>query len=219
MEVDHGPTLVDNNLLLSTVGIRTQSEGSAIVHNLIAGQLCMWPEPNRFTPYHLPHSTEVAGLSTIFSGDDRYFNNIVLGIGPELNAKAPRYNYGLVGYNDAKLPVWISGNIYYGRAIPYKGEVSKVENHGFNADSKIMEEGNQVYLNIKLEDSNTYPKTQFITTALLVKAKMPNEAFENADGIPLKIDSDFMGNKRSESNPSPGPFENPGKGMIKLKVW
>ena len=69
-EVNHGPFLVDNNLLLSASSISTQSEGGAFVHNLIAGQLCMWPEPNRFTPYHLPHSTEVAGLSTILSGDD-----------------------------------------------------------------------------------------------------------------------------------------------------
>jgi len=39
MEVNHGPTLIDNNLFLSPVGIRTQSQGSAIVHNLIAGML------------------------------------------------------------------------------------------------------------------------------------------------------------------------------------
>lgn len=53
----------------------------------------------------------------------------------------------------------------------------------------------------------------------LGKAKMPNEAFENPDGTPLKIDTDYFGNNRSESNPSAGPFENPGKGSLKLKVW
>ena len=219
MEVDHGPTLVDNNIMLSPIGIRTQSQGSAIVHNLIAGQLCMWPEPNRFTPYHLPHSTEVAGLSTIFSGDDRYYNNIFLGHGPELNKKDVRYNYGLIGYNCAKLPIWISGNIYYNKAIPYKEEISKIENHNFKPDFNIAEEGKQVYLNITLDDGSSYLKTQFIKTEMLGKAKMPNEAFENPDGSPLKIDTDYFGNKRSESNPSAGPFENPGKGSMKLKVW
>ena len=48
---------------------------------------------------------------------------------------------------------------------------------------------------------------------------MAKETFENPDGTALKIDTDYFGNKRSESNPSAGPFENPGKGMIKLKVW
>ena len=219
MEVNHGPTLVDNNLLLSPTGIRTQSEGAAFVHNLIVGLIRMYPEPGRFTPYHLPHSTEVAGLSTIFSGDDRYYNNIFLGNGPELNKKDARSNYGMVGYNDAKLPVWISGNIYYGKALPYKNENNKTENPNFNADFKILEEGDQVFMNLTLDNSSSDPKTRMITTELLGKAKMPNEAFENPDGTPLKIDTDYFGKKRSESNPSAGPFENPGKGMLKLKVW
>jgi hypothetical protein len=33
------------------------------------------------------------------------------------------------------------------------------------------------------------------------------------------MDTDYSGNKRSETNPSPGPFENPGKGIVKIKVW
>jgi hypothetical protein len=219
MEVNHGPTLVDNNLLLSPVGIVTQSEGSAFVHNLIAGLLCMWPEPGRFTPYHLPHSTAVAGLSTIFSGDDRYYNNIFLGYGIEANKKDSRYNYGLTGYNGAKLPVWISGNIYFNKAVHFKEEINYVENSDFKPDVEITEEGNSVFLNFSLDEKGIDLKTQIITTALLGKAKMPKEAFENPDGTPLKIDTDYLGNKRSESNPSAGPFENRGKGSLKVKVW
>jgi len=219
MEVDHGPTLVDNNLLLSPVGIVTQSEGSAIVHNLIAGKLCEWPEPGRFTPYHLPHSTAVAGLSTIFSGDDRYYNNVFLGSELESNKRDSRYNFGLTGYNNAVLPVWINGNIYYNKAVHYKGEKNYVENSDFKPVAEITEEGNSVFLNFSLDEKGPGVKTQFITTTLLGKAKMPKEAFENPDGTPLKIDTDYLGNKRSESNPSPGPFENPGKATLKLKVW
>jgi len=219
MEVDHGPTLVDNNLLLSPTGIRTQSQGSAVVHNLIAGLLRNYPEPGRFTPYHLTHSTEVAGLSTIFSGDDRFYNNIFLGYGEVLNKKDTRSNYGLIGYNDAKLPVWINGNVYYDKALAYKDEMNKRENPKFRSAFKIEEEGNSVYLNITFEDIGGNLKTQLITTELLGKAKMPNEAYENPDGSPLKIDTDYFGEKRSISNPSSGPFENPGKGPHKLKVW
>ncbi len=219
MEVDHGPTLVDNNIMLSSHGIRTQSQGSAIVHNLIAGQLRMWPEPGRFTPYHLPHSTEVAGLSTIFSGDDRYYNNVFLGCGSELNKKDLRSCYGLVIYNEAKLPVWISGNIYYNKALPYKSEESKVENHNIKPDFKIVEDGNQVFLSISTGDNNEMPKTNVITTELLGKAKMANEPFENPDGTSLKIDTDYLGNKRSLSNPTAGPFEGFIGGKQTIKVW
>jgi hypothetical protein len=219
MEVDHGPTLVDNNLLLSPVGITTQSEGGAIVHNLIAGQLANWPEPNRFTPYHLPHSTAVAGLATIYSGDDRYYNNIFLGFGDDAVKRDTRYHYGLSGYNNVQLPVWISGNVYYNRASHYKEETGYAENPGSKPEISITTEGDHVYLSVGLEEIGPEVKTKLVTTAMLGKAKMPNESFENPDGTPLKIDTDYFGKIRSDANPSPGPFENPGNGKIRLQVW
>ncbi|HAQ20543.1 MAG TPA: right-handed parallel beta-helix repeat-containing protein [Prolixibacteraceae bacterium] len=217
-EVNHGPFLVDNNILLSPIAIGTQSEGGAFVHNLIAGQICTWPGSNRFTPYHLPHSTEVAGLCTIVSGDDRYYNNVFLGMGTEANTM-DHYNYGLVGYNDAKLLVYKAGNVYYDRALPSKDEKNFIQNSNFKPEFKVVEVGNNVFLTYSSDLKGVYLKTSLITTELLGKAKMANEAYENPDGTPLKIDTDYFGKKRSESNPSAGPFENPGKGLIKLKVW
>jgi len=218
-EVNHGPFLVDNNILLSSTGIGTQSEGGAFVHNLIAGQLVNLPDLGRFTPYHLPHSTAVAGLCTIMGGDDRYFNNVFLGLGSEIKKTDTHNNYGLVGYNDAKLPVWISGNVYYNQALPYKDEADFVLNAGFKPEFKIVEGENEVFLNYSTIENGVDPKTHFITTEQLGKAKVPKQAFENQDGTQIKIDMDYFGNKRSESNPSSGPFENPAKGEIRLKVW
>ncbi len=86
VEVSHGPTLIDNNLLLSTCAGRLSTQGLAFVHNLIAGSFT-WvgdgvdnggrrlPTP-RYTPYHVPHRTEVAGFMTILHGDARFYNNI-----------------------------------------------------------------------------------------------------------------------------------------------
>ena len=86
VEVGHGPTLIDNNLLLSPVAITIPSEGIACVHNLILGSFSLinsgvdsiingQREP-RYTPYHIRHRTEVAGFMTILHGDDRIYNNI-----------------------------------------------------------------------------------------------------------------------------------------------
>lgn len=218
-EVNHGPFLVDNNILLSQTGIGTQSEGGAYVHNLIAGQLVMLPDLGRFTPYHLPHSTDVAGLCTVLSGDDRYYNNIFLGLGNEINKADIHNNYGLVGYNIARLPVWISGNTYYNKAVPYKDETDFVQDAAFKPAFTVEEEGNNVFLKLVTDANLSVAKTHMITTELLGKAKIPKEAFENPDGTPIKIDTDYFGNKRAESNPSAGPFETPGNGDIKLKVW
>ena len=78
VEVNHGPFLVDNNILLSPASLRDLSQGGAYVHNLFAGKFI--PETDdRVVPFHREHSTEVAGYSVIKGGDDRYYNNIFMG--------------------------------------------------------------------------------------------------------------------------------------------
>jgi len=219
MEVDHGPTLIDNNIFLSESSIATQSEGGAVVHNLIAGLVCMWPEPNRYTPYHLPHSTEVAGLSTILSGDYRWINNIFLGIGPEPTGRDARYYYGLKGFDKAVWPVWITGNVYYSKAVPFGREVYYTRDAAFKPKAEISIEGSDVYLTLSIDEKAYEVKTELASTASLGIAKMPKELFENPDGTPITFNTDYLGKTRPSTNPTPGPFQEPGKGTIKIKVW
>lgn len=86
VEVSHGPTLINNNVLLSEAAGRLSTQGLAFVHNLIAGTFTyvgngvdnggrVFPTP-RYTPYHVPHRTEVNGFMTILHGDTRFYNNI-----------------------------------------------------------------------------------------------------------------------------------------------
>jgi len=86
IEVSHGPTLVDNNIMLSDCAARISTQGIAFIHNLIGGSFS-WvgggtdnggsylPTP-RYTPYHVPHDTAVAGFMTILHGDARFYNNV-----------------------------------------------------------------------------------------------------------------------------------------------
>lgn len=86
VEVSHGPTLIDNNVLLSDCAVRLSTQGLALVHNLIAGSFTYVGKGTdnqaetlqscRYTPYHVPHRTEVAGFMTILHGDNRFYNNI-----------------------------------------------------------------------------------------------------------------------------------------------
>lgn len=80
VEVSQGPTLIDNNILLSDVSLRIATEGVAMVHNLCAGSFTMVGEGTgpRYTPYHFPHRTEVMGFVSILHGDDRFYNNIFI---------------------------------------------------------------------------------------------------------------------------------------------
>ena len=85
VEVSHGPTLIDNNILLSDVSLRIATQGVAMVHNLICGSFSYvgggttW----RYTPYHIPHRTEVMGFMTFLHGDNRFCNNIFIQAWPD----------------------------------------------------------------------------------------------------------------------------------------
>jgi len=218
LEVNHGPFIVDNNILLSPSAIRTQSEGGAYLHNLVAGAVFMWPEPNRFTPYFLPHSTDIAGLTTIYSGDDRFYNNIFVGAGENSGAKSD-LEYGTEVYNKAKLPVWMSGNIFYNGAKPCDKEKNLVESSTFNPGIKLTEEGDNVYLSMIPDQLFNSQRDVLITSDLLGYAKVPKVRFENPDGTSLKIDKDYFGHIRSPENAVAGPFVDLQNGKINLKVW
>lgn len=218
LEVNHGPFIVDNNILLSPNSIRTQSEGGAFLHNLITGTVYTWPDPGRFTPYFLPHSTDISALTTILAGDDRFYNNVFVGPG-YTTFNESKLKHGLEGYNNAKLPVWDNGNIYCNGAKPSNKDMNFTNDSTFNPGVRLVKELENGYLYLTFPPSYYHQKNKMITTALLGKAKIPKAAFDNPDGTPLKIDSDFFGSRRSESNPSAGPFESQGKGTLKLKVW
>lgn len=93
VEVSHGPCLVDNNIMLSPVAFLDMSQGTAFVHNVIGGEITFRPVNNRYTPYHVPHSTDVAGIMSIPGGDDRYYNNILFGGGKGLSVYDGRPPY------------------------------------------------------------------------------------------------------------------------------
>ncbi len=206
MEVNHGPFLIDNNLFLSGRSLFDMSQGGAYVHNLLAGRIVHRPELRRQTPFHPPHETRVAGLRNIAGGDDRFCNNIFV-------------TGGLDAYDKAALPVHIEGNVYYHGAKPFAEEAHRREKPEFDPAVKVVEEGDSVFLHITLDDSFLALDTSLVTTAFLGRAKIPDAAYENPDGTPVKIDTDYFGKKRSEANPTAGPFENPGEGTLRLKVW
>ncbi len=219
LEVNHGPTLVDNNLFLSRRSIKNQSQGIAFVHNLIVGQILTYGSHSRYTPYFIEHSTEVAGLCNVMNGDDKYYNNILLNCDEEIGIKGEKYKFGVNDYGDSNLSVYVNGNAYFNNSTHHVNEANYIEKKDATIDWEIIEEKEHVYLKFKLEDDLLKMENQLITTQLLGKAIIPQKLYENPDGTPLKIDSDFLGNERRAENPVVGPFEISSNEPLKLKVW
>jgi len=208
VEVDHGPFLVDNNLFLSPSSLLDMSEGGAYAHNLMAGRILLRPELGRETPFHKAHSTDVAGLRNIQGGDDRFYNNLFVG------------QAGLAGYDNAAQPVQMGGNVFLKGAQPSKHEQDTLVQPASDPAIRLVEQPDGVTLEITLDKAWAQQKNRpLVTTDLLGKAKIPDLPFEQPDGSPYRIDTDYFGRKRNMENPFPGPFENPGTGTLRLKVW
>ena len=207
-EVDHGPYVVDNNILLSPLNLFDLSEGGAYVHNLFAGRIHAGPEPTRQTPHHKPHSTEVIELRDIKGGDNRFYNNIFIGVGPdEPRHTNPRGRFTALGtwvYDDAALPLFTGGNVYLNGAKPYKGESDAVVLE-HDPSLELDAEGDSWLLSFELPKLDAVRRTP-VNSARLGTAVIPGLPFERPDGSPLIIETDFFGNPIDASNPAPGPF-------------
>jgi len=213
VEVNHGPYLIENNILLSELAIRDWSEGGAYVHNLIAGNIELRPQ-SRETPYMLSHSTEVGGLRTTKCGDNRYFSNIFVGGVREVQENMS----GLGVYQKTALPMYVNGNVYLNGARVFSNEENQLVLI-YDPEIQIEETSEGVFLSMKLEGSIASLDTDLVNTELLGKALVPDQGFENPDGTELYIDEDYFGQRRRPEDPMPGPFRSGEGGPIHLKVW
>ena len=209
LEVNHGPLIVDNNISLSDTAMRILSQGTAFVHNLFAGEIHLMHYDPRTTPFHEPHSTRIAGLHDNPSGDDRYMNNIFIG-----------EKTSLAAYDEARMPVDMSGNVFLNGSIPSTHEPDPVLCANEDSKIQIVEEADGFYLEMEFgENFAERSNRQLITSALLGYAVIPNAGFESPDGSPILIDKDYFGHQRDTKNPFPGPIEMPNENKLRIKVW
>jgi len=208
-EMQHGPLLIVNNILLSKEkSFLINSKGLAVVHNLILGPIQNVNLDERNTPFHQAHSTEIAGLFNAPGGDHRFYNNLYVSA-----CKANELDNSI-------LPVWAAGNVFTKGTQASKFDSEALVKPEFDAGVRLTEKPNGWYLELAVDPNWTKEqKRKLVTTELLGKARIPNLSYENADGMPLEIDTDYFGKKRNVANPFPGPFENASKGTMMLKVW
>jgi alpha-N-arabinofuranosidase len=230
VEVNHGPFVVDNNIFLSAVNLLDWSEGGAYAHNLMTGKIISRPELRRETPFHPAHSTQVDGLVNIKGGDNRFYNNILVGgseapASPAGAGKAieqrtqPAEGYGLWIYDHREFPSQAGGNLYLNGARPYSGEPNPLTSADFNPRVGLVADGSRFLLRFTQAEALPKAATTPVTTKLLGLAKIPQLPFVAPNGSKLTIATDYFGKRRSAAKPSAGPFEKPGRGDLTLRVW
>lgn len=233
IEVCHGPCTVENNLMLSKRNFLNVSQGTALIHNLFAGEIVVMRDVNRFTLYHRPHSTMIGGVTHIFSGDDKIAANLFVGgrsrasragtsvyngcspeKGKRKSGKVPflqKLRNRLKGVGDLSsgeaLPVDIFHNVYLGGARPYQYE-QKARVCPFCPELSVQWEDGHAYLCTNLYGAPIDLTVDQITADRLGKAFESGQAYENRDGTPFIVDTDFL-NLPRHSRTLAGPFAAP----------
>jgi len=220
IEVSHGPFVVDNNVCLSARSLHDVSQGGAYVHNLFCGNIQQRCVYNRFTQYHFPHSTQVAGLMTILGGDNRYYNNVFVqehdgcpDAGLYVYDEWPEFDDGLYAhlenkedYAGFKLPMYCAGNLYLRGARPWTHEKNAATHDDVSPGISVAIEDGRVQLQLEVDPCFRSADTRPVSTGMLGCAFQTEVPYESADGSPLVIDSDYFGNPRTGEKPLAGPF-------------
>jgi hypothetical protein len=249
VEVSHGPYLVEHNIFASAAALELFSQGGAFVHNLVAGTLRSEPVMDRATPYHLPHSTQVAGYAVIYGADDRYLANLFLGGDPD-HAYAPGTDYhrtaahGTTGYHGhpasfadylarlddqpagdhqrfpgVKQPAYLHSNVYAGGARPSDSEPDPLVLAGA-VSLDIITDGDAVYLHTQLPKDFDHTRLPVVTGRDLERVRFPDADYEEPDGTPAVMNTDLVGQPKQPGHNYPaGPLTALTAGTTRLRVW
>jgi hypothetical protein len=248
VEVSHGPYVVDHNVLASPASLEIFSQGGAFVNNLVCGTVVLEPVVDRPTPYHVPHSTQVAGYAAILGGDDRHIGNVFLG-GDAGRVYGPgaRFGhaagYGTAGYDghpqslaeyvalvgdpslgdherfkDTGQPVYIHDNVYADGAPAFAGEHAAVWLD--DASFAVVDEGDAVYLESRLPEAFDEARVGLVTGAGLERVRFADADFEERDGSPVRLDADLLGAPKTAGRTYPaGPLAALAPGTARTRVW
>ena len=141
-------------------------------------------------------------------GDDRYYNNLFVG-----RADLSLYDRRAIARLDGR------------QCLSERSQASQYEKDPlvkpeFDPAIKMVETSAGFELEMTFDPAWAAERTRpRVTTEKLGRAAIPNLSWEQPDGSPISVSTDYAGKIRSDTNPFPGPFENPGSGRAVLKVW
>ena len=239
VEVTHGPYLVDNNIFASDYNFDNIAQGGAYLHNLCCGTMRREDVLDRSTPYHFPHTTEVAGTTVVYSGDDRIYQNVFLGgamtyteqslhgtegydghtnsLEEYISDVTSRGNGDLEQFKHVKQPVYIRGNAYLKGAKPY-GREENTHVSDMDPAVRIVETDGKTYLELNVEKEMLEIPTEIYNSEKLGMPRITEAAYENPDGTPIVFDTDYLDQSRN-GQPAAGPIEGLKEGINRILVW
>lgn len=238
VEVTHGPYIVDNNIFASAYNFDNVAQGGAYIQNLCLGTMRREAVMDRSTPYHYAHTTDIAGVALVYSGDDRIYQNIFVGNGDENCEK-----YGTKGYdghltsmeeyvativslgnedhlqfNEVRQPVYINENVYMNGASVF-GREEKNWSEPKKFDVEVVEKVDGVYLDIDITEQMSQFKADTCKTSMLGIPRITEVPYEKPDGSEIVFNVDYLGKIRKSTDMCVGPLAGVKCGKNHIKIW
>jgi hypothetical protein len=202
LEMDHGPTLVDNNILIGPA-VRSNSEATVFAHNLFVD--CGYdyaPDTQRRSEYYKPHTTEIVGRKTGTAQDDKWFNNIFVRQGLDRVKTAPGYA--------SDFNVFLEG----ARRSLFGDEHSRVDD--FVTGLAIKDNPRRTTITFSVNDAPFGVNGAPVNAPLVGIFPTVGQTIEDRDGKPIAVDTDINGKRYVQ--PVPGPLADLRKGLNTI-VW
>ena len=190
LEMNHGPTLVDNNILIGEK-VRSNSEATVFAHNLFVDCGYQYnPDTNRRSAYYTPHTTKSVAAKTGTAQEEKWFNNIFI-------------RQGLDDVKDA--PGCISDyNIFLeGAAKSAFGDEHSIVD---SFVTKFSHESHPFGVKIKFSMNNAASRLKgpWVDAELVGIFSTVGQTIEDRSGNPIRVDADINGKKFAE--PIAGPL-------------
>ncbi|MHB8970123.1 MAG: right-handed parallel beta-helix repeat-containing protein [Pirellulaceae bacterium] len=190
LEMNHGPILVDNNVLIGQE-VRSNSEATVFAHNLFVD--CGYeyaPDVERQSEYYQPHTTKSAGHKTGTAQDDKWFNNIFVrrGLGTVKTASGYVSDY----------------NVFLEGAVPSSFGDKNSEVDAYVTKLAVADHTQGATIAFAVNDAPLRVQGPHVDARLVGVFPTVGQTIEDRDGNPITIDMDINGEKWLR--PLPGPL-------------
>jgi hypothetical protein len=196
LEMNHGPILVDNNVLVGG-GVKSNSEACVFAHNLFVDcPFRMVSDTNRRSQIYKPHTRQTVGRKTGVPRDDKWFNNIFVGRGLEGVKAAPGYASD-----------W---NVFLGGAKKSAFGDAHSAVSPVAVDFEMTDRPRGVRLTFRLNDLPTTGNRPWVDADLVGVMPTVGQTIEDREGRPIRVEPDLVGRRRDR--PVAGPLADLKKG-------
>ena len=195
LEMNHGPALVDNNILIGG-GHRSNSENTVFAHNLFVDYAWSYNQDlGRRSRYFTPHTCEEAGRKTGVPANEKWYNNVFIGRGLDSVEEAEGYAS--------------SHNVFIHAKPSEFGEMNSI----LDEDSNVLwtlDLDNPLGCELTFSNNEEafHAERPWVDADLVGVFPVVEQTLEDAAGNSIRVDTDILGEVREGASPTAGPFEN-----------